>query len=72
VAGLAQPVLQDRRPDRILVDDDDLERRVHGRAGRISSTVPSPAAVKFTSDINGVTADAATVQTDSGGRLNES
>jgi len=31
VAGLAQPVFQDRRADGILVDDDDLERGLHAR-----------------------------------------
>jgi hypothetical protein len=50
VTGLAQSVLQDRRPNRILVDDDDLERRIHPACvkslwphdGQFSSPVPDP------------------------------
>src|SRR5262252_336568 len=52
VAGLAQPVLQDRRADRILVDDDDLERRLHGRRRQFSSPVPSRADPRFSNSIN--------------------
>jgi hypothetical protein len=33
VAGLAQPVLQDCGPDRVLVDDDDFEGWVHRHLG---------------------------------------
>src|SRR5262252_982667 len=52
VAGLAQPVLQDRRADRILVDDGDFERRLHGRRRQFSSPVPSRVEPRFSNSIN--------------------
>src|SRR6516225_3175819 len=52
VAGLAQPVLQDRRADRILVDDGDFERRLHGRSRQFSSPVPSRDEPRFSNSIN--------------------
>src|SRR4029453_6424919 len=56
VAGLAQPVLQDRRADRILIDDDDVERRLHGRRRQFSSSVPSSLERGFSSPINSLSA----------------
>src|SRR5262249_9237398 len=52
VAGLAQGVFQDRRPGRILVDDGDLERGLHGRMRQFSSLVPKPRRYGFLSFIN--------------------
>jgi hypothetical protein len=45
VAGLAQPPFQDGRPDRAVIDDDDLKRRMDlvlatGQAGAVSSCNP--------------------------------
>src|SRR5262245_35034913 len=56
VASLAQPVLQDRRADRILIDDDDVERRLHGRRRQFSSSVPSSLERGFSSPINSLSA----------------
>src|SRR5262249_48625360 len=41
IASLAQPIFEDGGANRVLVDDDDLERGMHGAAGPFSSTVPT-------------------------------
>jgi hypothetical protein len=43
-----------------------------GARGKLQAPCQAPAAAKFTSEINGVMADAAAAQKGSGGRLNES
>jgi hypothetical protein len=47
MAGLAQPLLKDGRPDRVLVDDDDFEGGIH--LDQTSSNVPSLAGTKLLS-----------------------
>src|SRR5262249_13476150 len=71
VAGLAQPVLQDRRADRILINDDDLERRLHGRGRRFSSRVPSPVERRFSSSINSLSAKPSTARRSAGAPMVE-
>src|SRR5262245_17573677 len=71
VASLAQPVLQDRRADRILIDDDDLERRMHGRRRQFSSRVPNPGPTKFASQINTALAKPPVAQRSGSTRLTE-
>ena len=51
MAGRAQAILQDRRPDRIAGDDDDGARRRHGPA-QASSPVPSRGRRKLAREIN--------------------
>src|SRR5262249_56813280 len=70
-ASLAQPVLQDRRADRILIDDDDLERRMHGRRRQFSSRVPNPGPTKFASQINTAIAKPPVAQRSGSTRLTE-
>jgi len=52
VARLAQGVFQDRRPDGILVDDDDLERGLHGASGNFQASCQSRAGPEFLSCIS--------------------
>src|SRR5262249_21526397 len=71
VARLAQAVLQDRRADRILIDDDDVERRLHGRRRQFSSSVPSSLERGFLSPINSLSAKPLTARRSAGAPMVE-
>src|SRR5262249_8321060 len=71
VARLAQAVLQDRRADRILIDDDDVERRLHGRRRQFSSSVPSSLERGFSSPINSLSAKPLTARRSAGAPMVE-